>query len=292
MNCYRCGKVMREGKTSLAGEYAGEKFEVPTQTMVCAACGYTTLHAGQLDAFRTKLADLYREKHGLLTSQQIREIRTQLQMTQEEFANYLKVGLASVKRWELGQAQDKSNDELIRLKCSLPRAEENVVEVLFRQGGEADEFSGGRSFSFEKLANVMLFFLEKAQEVPCTLGPLHINKLCWYADAEHFRRYGVSITGSRYARLPWGPALDDYRVIFRELQGRGIIEAKGVDVLRPRQPFNRDELSPEELRSLERVWDRFKSRLDKIVGNSHAEKAWKHTKHADLISFNAALLSA
>jgi len=32
--------------------------------------------------------------------------------------------VASVKRWELGKVQEKSMDDLIRIKCSLPSAGE------------------------------------------------------------------------------------------------------------------------------------------------------------------------
>jgi uncharacterized phage-associated protein len=206
-------------------------------------------------------------------------------MTQEAFAKYLNVGVASVKRWELGKAQDKSSDELIRLKSNLARAEQNVAVIKFNQGGEADEFSGGRGFSVIKLGQVTLFFLHKAAERRAAIGPLHINKLCWYADAENYRHRGVSITGARYARLPWGPAIDDYRMVFREWQRRGIIAAHGVDKLEPLQPFQPDAFQPEELEILENVWNRFKGGLRQIVADSHKEKAWRQTGHAELISF-------
>lgn len=285
MNCYQCGEEMRTQRARMPGEYAGEKFLVETEAVVCPKCGYTTLHASQIDAFATKLADKYRTKHGLLTSVQIRTIRTKLGKSQEAFAKYLNVGVASVKRWELGKVQDKSSDELIRLKSSLAQAEQNVATILFNQGGESDEFSGGRNFSITKLGQSTLFFLQKASELRIPLGPLHINKLCWYADAESYRRNGISITGTRYARLPWGPVIDDYRLVFRELQRRGIIETHGVNKLKPLQPFRPNEFQPGELRALESVWNRFKGRLNRIVAESHQERAWRQTGHAELISF-------
>lgn len=143
MNCYHCGGQMRSQRAKLPGEYAGEKFVVETEATVCSKCRHTALRADQIDAYTMKLADQYRARHRLLTSQEIRAIRNRLGMSQDEFANYLNVGPASVKRWELGKAQDKSSDELIRLKSNLARAEQNVAEILFSQGGEADEFSGG-----------------------------------------------------------------------------------------------------------------------------------------------------
>ncbi len=286
MNCYRCGAVMHETVTRLPGEYSGERFEVSTRAMVCPKCGYKTLHARQIDEYTTRLADLYRKKKSLLTAKEIQKIRTSLGMSQEGFAKYLNVGVASVKRWELGKAQDRSSDELIRIKCSLPRAEQNVADVLFRQGGEADEFSGKRPFNFTKLANVVLYFLWEVKSVHQPLGPLHVNKLCWYADAANYKRCGVSITGSRYARLPLGPVLDDYSLIFRELQSKGIVAVKDATRLDPLMPMDGKLFSPEECDSLKRVWHRFRARLHRIVDDSHEERAWKETPHAGLISFD------
>ena len=285
MNCLQCENEMRKKRTKLAGDYAGEKFTVPTEAMVCPSCGYTTLHANQMDVFRTELADAYRNSQELLTSGEIRRLRTELGMSQDDFAKYLGVGIASVKRWELGQAQDRSSDELIRIKSSRKRAEQNLADVLFGQRGEADEFSGGRSFSFVKLSEVVLFFVTKAHEGRKQIGPLHANKLCWYADAENYKRHGVTITGSRYARLPLGPVLDNYRLIFRELQTRRIVEVKGVNRMVPVMPVIPTTLSAGEQETLEQVWLRFRNRWNLIVRDSHEETAWKKTGHADLISF-------
>ena len=62
--------------------------------------------------YMRKVADAYRRDHGLYTSEEIKDIRGKL--TQQRFADALGVGVASVKRWELGLVQDKGNDKLIR----------------------------------------------------------------------------------------------------------------------------------------------------------------------------------
>jgi transcriptional regulator with XRE-family HTH domain len=59
-----------------------------------------------------KIADAYRRDHDLYTSEEIKAIRGKI--TQQQFADALGVGVASVKRWELGLVQDKGNDRLIR----------------------------------------------------------------------------------------------------------------------------------------------------------------------------------
>jgi hypothetical protein len=47
-------------------------------------------------------------------------------MTQQQFSDYLGTGVASVKRWEAGQIQDKAMDELIRLKTDPGAARRNL----------------------------------------------------------------------------------------------------------------------------------------------------------------------
>ena len=50
-------------------------------------------------------------------------------MSQRDFAKYLGVGEASVKRWEAGHIQDESSDRLIRMKTDLHAAKENVRRI-------------------------------------------------------------------------------------------------------------------------------------------------------------------
>jgi len=95
-------------------EFRGETFNVVSPVMECTQCGWQSLAEGQMDELGRRTSDAYREKHNLLTSQQIKGFRTALNMSQQEFAAFLRVGVASVKRWENWQVQDPSSDELIR----------------------------------------------------------------------------------------------------------------------------------------------------------------------------------
>jgi len=144
VNCLRCGSQLEKSTTMMDGEYAGERYRVPAEAMVCPNCGYATLHARQIDAFSTKVADAYRKHHGLLTSAEIRKIRSRLGMSQEEFAAHLSVGVASVKRWELGKVQEKSMDDLVRIKCSLASARQNVARLMVLKRGQRPVRAGSR----------------------------------------------------------------------------------------------------------------------------------------------------
>jgi DNA-binding transcriptional regulator YiaG len=78
------------------------------------------------EGFTRLISDEYRRAHGFLTSGEIRSRRAWLGMTQQRFSEYLGTGVASVKRWELGQIQDRAMDELMRLKTDLAAARKNL----------------------------------------------------------------------------------------------------------------------------------------------------------------------
>ena len=137
MNCFQCSKgKLRSRETVIEATVRGETFAVPCEAMVCGRCGFQVLAPEQVDGYTAASADGYRLRHGLLTSAEIRGFREKLRMSQVGFAEYLRVGAASVKRWELGHVQDDAMDELIRLKCDVVHCL-STLRKLQRGGTEA-----------------------------------------------------------------------------------------------------------------------------------------------------------
>ena len=68
-----------------------------------------------------------------------------------------------------------------------------------------DIFSGYKRFELEKLFEAIKFFCFQDRVFKTKL-----MKLLFYADFSHFKKYSVSITGARYARLPYGPVPDQF----------------------------------------------------------------------------------
>lgn len=118
MVCLKCDEVLQRREASLPGEFREEKCTVRMTALVCPKCDYRTLGGKDMPEYMRLVADEYRKRHGLLTSDEIRQRRKQLRMTQEAFAEYLKVGVASVRRWELGLVQDESMNQLIEVMTS------------------------------------------------------------------------------------------------------------------------------------------------------------------------------
>jgi putative zinc finger/helix-turn-helix YgiT family protein len=130
VNCIHCGKAnLRKRETQLDGEIKAERFTVSMRGLVCPKCGFTTVEGEQMPEYMRLVADAYRTKHGLLTSDEIRNRRARLGMSQAEFAKYLGVGIASLKRWEMGKVQDVSSDELIKLRTDESAASRNLQAI-------------------------------------------------------------------------------------------------------------------------------------------------------------------
>ena len=130
MKCFQCGKgKMTKKLADMTARVRGKEIPVRTEAMVCNRCGFQVLTDEQSDAYTIASADAYREKHNLLTTKELKQIRERLGMSFRVFAKHLKVSEASPKRWEAGLVQDEAMDELIRLKADLDAARENVTQL-------------------------------------------------------------------------------------------------------------------------------------------------------------------
>jgi putative zinc finger/helix-turn-helix YgiT family protein len=150
--CFECNNgTLSTKRVELTGSRNGEEFTVSVMGLECSACGFRTIGNEQSGEFTKALSDAYREKHGLLTSQQIRDARRKMgNLSQIEFAKYLTVSPASVKRWEAGLIQDEAMNELIVLKTSLTAALQNCESIAARQSQEAcPAFKGGNCVQFD-----------------------------------------------------------------------------------------------------------------------------------------------
>lgn len=125
---------MTPGIVGMIAEVRGEELPLQTEAMLCNRCGFHVMKDGQSDTYTIASADVYRARHGLLTTKELKEVRHRVGMSFRTFAKYLKVSEASPKRWEAGLVQDQAMDQLIRLKSDLVTARENVSQLKARLG--------------------------------------------------------------------------------------------------------------------------------------------------------------
>ncbi|MBA3721106.1 MAG: DUF4065 domain-containing protein [Parachlamydiaceae bacterium] len=281
MKCLNCeNEKFEEKQLRFTPEIKGEEIEVVVPSYVCKHCQTPLMDGAQMNLLRRISADKYRKLHGLLTSEEIVKFRTMLGMSQAAFANYLKVGEASIKRWETYYVQDVVQNDHIRLKCDEAYAEFNALEVHWKCHAP-DIFSGNRRFSWELFKQTVRYL------IGFTKSPLFLNKALFYVDFRHFKLYGNSITGARYAHLEYGPCPDQYQSIIHRLLTDDILMSAGHHKLKSVQKADLNLFADSEKETLEYVANLTKADGGKkLLALSHEEQAYKKTEPFQLISYN------
>ncbi len=130
MRCLKCNnKFFSERNISMKVKVKGLNLSVKGPSMICTSCSEPITTTQQMSIIRKLAADAYKKKKNLLTSDEIQKYRARFSMSQSQFAKYLGVGEASVKRWETFYIQEPAHDQQIRLKCDPDYAERNAKQV-------------------------------------------------------------------------------------------------------------------------------------------------------------------
>lgn len=241
--------------------FKGVDICVPSRAFVCPTCG---LEAGTVQTgaeLQLAIADAYRTVQGLLTSDEIKALRKSRNLTQQQLAEVMNIGIASIKRWETGTVQSASMDHALRmqLQCRV----------------QSDNYSGNREISLPRIKLVARSFenILKVRLLKKNDRLLFLAKYLWYADFVSFRELGRGLTGASYAAMPYGPQLNNYRDLVTPIKESEIQTA---------EPF-----SDEEIRSIRKVAERFPTEQS-VYDASHREKIWKERDIGALIPYSCA----
>lgn len=130
--CLICGigsleKTVREETF----EYKGESLTVPDYVVYrCPSCEEGIVDKNTLRDTEKVIRDFHREVDGLLTSKEIKKIRTSLGFTQEAMGGLLGGGEKSFARYETGRVtQTKAMDNLLRILDTYPF----ILDVIMTQ---------------------------------------------------------------------------------------------------------------------------------------------------------------
>lgn len=280
MKCLNCDCEKFESKNvRFTPEIKGELVEVIVPSFVCIDCQTPLMDGQEMNKLRKCAADKYRKQHQLLTSEDIINYRASIGMSQAAFANYLKVGEASIKRWETYYVQDVVQDDHIRLKCDEAYAELNALEVHWKSQ-PSNIYSGNRPFCLELFKQAALYLIE------FTKSPLFLNKALFYADFKHFQQYGICITGARYVHLEYGPCPDQFQNIYQLFLSKKILISGGHHILKSTETPDLSVFSDSEKEVLKRIATI--AQIDggkKLLKFSHEEDAFLKTEPLELISY-------
>jgi putative zinc finger/helix-turn-helix YgiT family protein len=324
--CPHC-EVIRELRvvpTARHYDIRDETIEVSVGVLHCTHCANDfdppTAASDPLDVAYTE----FRRRRGMVQPEQIREARASFGLTQKELSTLLGWGGATLSRYENGALQDEAHDTALRLAmdprnllslvetnpaavmneklqgllASLRRRileDEGPMRRLYEQrfgSHEPDEYNGYRRLSIDKLFTSIMLFCGDPGIVKTKL-----NKLLFYADFKHFKDYSVSVTGARYAHLPYGPAPDGYSYFLATMQEdertiateESFINGHPAELLVATKIPDVALFAPSELKTLAHVKEHFQDASAKDLSElSHQERGYIETSGGQLISYEFA----
>ena len=324
--CEVCGKEV-ETKIITRQEtfkVCGEDITIDAQVLVCDECG-EELFCEELDsATLVNAYNEYRRKHKLLLPDEIKKIREQYGLSQRSFAKLLNWGDKTIFRYENGSVQDKAHNSLLlflrepenmrtylteneialdeRQKTKLLDTVEKLEQdTEYRVGRRFFELffsripceeNGFKGFDYEKLCAMVLFFAHKSSELLKTM----LMKLLNYSDMIFYKENGISMSGLKYAHLPYGPVPENFDMLLGKMTADHIAHIEvfydnGYEKHQviPECDIPEGVLSEEELEVLERIYIKFKDFGSVDISNySHKEKGYSSTKKGEIISYSYA----
>jgi HTH-type transcriptional regulator/antitoxin MqsA len=122
--CSMCGRVaVVMSRAPLTMDDEGREYAVQPDFEYehCTACGEDLVDGRDLDGLFIAATDKVREDRNLLSSDEIRQLRFDLDLTQSALEALLGVGAKSVTRWERGTiVQPQTADTLMRILAAHP----------------------------------------------------------------------------------------------------------------------------------------------------------------------------
>jgi len=283
---------------------------------------FTTTELDELNLIQ--VYNQYRDKFNLPFPEEIRTTRELYGLSATKMAEVLGLGINCYRNYEQGEVPSESNARLIQVAqdpeefWSIVRLGGSVagkqleklksrIDHLIKQKNSStcvnleeylfgsmlpDEFSGYRKPRLDMLREMVLYFAEKVKP-----WKVKLNKLLFYADFLHFRKTGISMSGTRYCAIPMGPVPDNHQSIFELLEKQGAIAIESQEFsdggIGERfypgkdRAFDSERFSPGELNTLDLVKREFGNCTTReIIEISHAEPGWiDNVANRGLISY-------
>ena len=191
--------------------------------------------------------------------------------------------------------EKESRSILSKINMEMSDETEFFIEDYLLGDNNPTSFTGYKTPSFKKLSNMTIFFAEHLKPYKTVL-----NKLLFYADFGHYKNFASSITGCRYAAIPFGPVPDKFNSLFDKMRSDCFINVEYQEYqngslgekFSPNSKFAFDSslFEKTELEVMEKVKEQFKGKSTKaVVEISHQEAAWlENQEDKSLINYEHA----
>ncbi len=305
--------------------FKGQYIDYDAQYTYCVLSNESYADEQQIASNDIAMKNAYREKMGLLQSEQIAEIRYKYAISQYDLCKLLGWGQKTITRYESHQVQDNAHDSILRkldndpewflelLKDSKDLFSDAAYKkyykagsVLFEQNHDNylklailskyakytnnSEANGNKELSLEAVVDMIHYYANSNKVTGLYL--VKLLKMLWYADALSYKRYGHAISGLVYRSLPMGAAPIAYETIIdlSTIPSDTIDFGDGVGKRFLKTENNGyPNLSKENIDVLNTIIERFgKASKEAIVETMHKENSYKETDKYSIILYKYA----
>lgn len=229
--------------------FRGDTFTIPYINYQCVDSGeqFTTQEADEQNL--RLLHHAYREKHNIPFPSEIIQTRTKYGVSQTKMSQILGFGANTYRDYENGNVPQLNNAKLISIaakpngfielveECDSLSSKDkqkyitkartlidyddySVNQFLFKVQ-EPSSLTGYKKPSVDTFAEMVSFLAEDIEPFKVKL-----NKLLFYADSYHFKKYGQSISGTCYQAIQMGPVPYKYGTLFEYGEELGYFSIK------------------------------------------------------------------
>lgn len=305
------GKEMVMKQETIETDFRKEKFEVVYHYYLCEDSGEKFEDERLTQLNLSQVYNQYRNRYNIPFPEEIVSLREQYGLSATKMAEVLRFGINVYRNYENGEIPNASNALILEFAKDPMKFKEMIIssdalndkekeralvrvaelisksqlisfdlENYFMAGKfKASDETGYRRPDLEKFSQMVIFFSEQVEPYKTKL-----NKMLFYADFYHFKKTGLSISGTKYRAIDMGPVPNNFQSIFEYLEANNMIEinriqfneAVGEKFRRGNISFNKELFTQEEIKTLHEVVVRFgKMTTDEIIAISHEEEAWR-----------------
>ena len=319
------GKEMKRVYEKRTWNFRGEQYEYEHIAWLCEDSGEQFTDDESDMAGFVQVTNQYRAKYGIPYTDEIIAVRQRYGISAAKMSLILGIGVNQYRLYEQGEVPSVSNGRMIRsimnpkVMLEMVESSKNELSVseyekiiskvqtiiassevykreqyetkrIFNTSRGAD--NGYAQLSLNRLKNIMLYILNRCDEVWCT----KMNKLLFYTDFMSYRERGMAMTGLSYRAIDFGPVPERWDRVYSEFpEVRQELCQVGDfvgSVLIASAEADNTMFTDAELKVLDAICTHFGKMTSREISRiSHDEEAWlnHHNKH-DHIPFDDAYM--
>jgi uncharacterized phage-associated protein len=319
------GKEMKRVYEKRTWNFRGEQYEYEHIAWLCEDSGEQFTDDESDTAGFVQVTNQYRAKYGIPYTDEIIAVRQRYGISAAKMSLILGIGINQYRLYEQGEVPNVSNGRMIRSimnpKVMLEMVESSKNElsvseyekiiskvqaiIASSETYKMEQYETRRIFttprgvdngyaqlSLSRLKNIMLYILNRCDEVWCT----KMNKLLFYTDFMSYRERGMAMTGLSYRAIDFGPVPERWDRVYSEFpevrqELRQVGDFVGSVLIASAEADN-TMFTDAELKVLDAICTHFGKMTSREISRiSHDEEAWlnHHNKH-DHIPFDDAYM--